>query len=281
MLTPTPAGAAWPARLAYCAAAIFTLASAGTNLHYGISKGADAASSAAWGAVSVAVSIVFALSWPALIRAVEHRRWALVPMAAAALVLTGVYSVTAALGSASGGRANASAAEQLIAEQRARAQTSYAAGQSELATLKPSRSVAELEALMTSQTGRLRGECAVANSVLVCPRNPALVAELGRAKRRADLERKMDAARAELDRIAGPKQANSDAAALIDYLDALGVSASPETTNRLLVLLAVLVIECGSGLALAVRMSLSEHREQRVREQVIANDRAQRSPGSA
>jgi hypothetical protein len=62
MLTPTPVGAVWPARLAYCAAAIFTLASAGTNLHYSISTGADAASSAMWGAVSVAVSIVFALS---------------------------------------------------------------------------------------------------------------------------------------------------------------------------------------------------------------------------
>jgi hypothetical protein len=99
MLAPTPAGAAWPARLAYCAAAIFTLASAGTNLHYGISKGADAASSAVWGAVSVAVSIVFALSWPALIRAVERRQWTLVPMAFAALMLTGAYSVTAALGS--------------------------------------------------------------------------------------------------------------------------------------------------------------------------------------
>ena len=77
MLTPTPAGTVWPVRLAYCAAAIFTLASAGTNLHYGISKRADAASSAVWGAVSLAVSIVFALSWPALIRAVQHSQWAL------------------------------------------------------------------------------------------------------------------------------------------------------------------------------------------------------------
>jgi hypothetical protein len=99
MLTPTPAGAVWPARLAYCAAAIFTLASAGPNLNYGISRGADAGSSAVWAAVSVAVSIVFALSWPAL-KAVERRLWTLVPMAAAALVLTGAYSVT---GSASGG----------------------------------------------------------------------------------------------------------------------------------------------------------------------------------
>jgi uncharacterized membrane protein len=259
MLTPTPAGATWPARLAYCAAAIFTLASAGTNLNYGISRGADAPSSAVWGAVSVAVSIVFALSWPALIKAVERRRWALVPMSAAALVLTGAYSVTAALGSASGGRANASATEQLITEQRTRAQTSYAAARAELTTLKPSRSVVELESLLAASSARLRGDCAVANitGVLVCPRNAALMTELGRARRRAELERKMDTAQAELERIAAPKQANSDAAALAGYLWAFGLTVQIDAVNRLLVLLAVLVVECGGGLALAVGMSLS------------------------
>jgi hypothetical protein len=113
------------------------LASAGANLNYGISKGGDAASSAVWGAVSVAVSIVFALSWPALIKSVQRRQWTLAPMAAAALVLTGAYGVTSALGLASGGRVNASATEQLITEQRARAQTSYAIAQAELATLTP------------------------------------------------------------------------------------------------------------------------------------------------
>ena len=48
--------------------------------------------------------------------------------------------------------------------------------------------------------------------------------------------------------------------------------------NRLLVLLAVLVIECGGGLALVVGMSLSEHREQGVRKQALANDPTLRSP---
>jgi hypothetical protein len=111
------------------------------------------------GAVSVAVSIVFALSWPALIRAVERRQWTLAPMATAALVLTGAYSVTAALGSASGGRIDASATEQLIIEQRTRAQISYAAAQAELAALRPSRSVVELEFLISSSSGHARSVC--------------------------------------------------------------------------------------------------------------------------
>ena len=180
MLTPTPAGAAWPVRLAYCAAAIFTLASAGTNLSYGISKGGDAASSAVWGAVSLAVSIVFALSWPALIWAVQNRQWMFLPMATAALLLTGAYSMTAALGSASGGRANASASEQLISEQRTRAQASYSTAQADLATLNPSRPVAEIEALLAASSARLHGDCAVRSVTgrLVCPRNATLSAEL-------------------------------------------------------------------------------------------------------
>jgi hypothetical protein len=182
-----------------------------------------------------------------------------VPMSAAALVLTGAYSVTAALGSASGGRANASATEQLITEQRTRAQTSYAAARAELTTLKPSRSVVELESSLAASSARLRRDCAVANitGVLVCPRNATLIAELGRARRRAELERKMDTAQAELERIAAPKQANSDAAALAGYLTALGLNVQTDVVNRLLVLLAVLVVECGGGLALAFGMSLS------------------------
>jgi hypothetical protein len=120
------------------------LASAGTNLNYGISKGADAASSVVWAAVSIAVSILFALSWPAVIRALERRQWALAPIAAVALALTGAYSVTAALGSASGSRANANAAEQVITEQRARVEAAYNSAKAEIDDLKPSRPISSV-----------------------------------------------------------------------------------------------------------------------------------------
>jgi multidrug efflux pump subunit AcrA (membrane-fusion protein) len=202
-------------------------------------------------------------------------------MALAALLVTGAYSVTAALGNASGGRANASATEQLIIDQRAKAQASYAAAEAQLSTLKPSRPVAELEALLAASSTQLRGRgCVVANGtgLLVCPRNAALAAELGRARRRAELEGKMEAAQAELERMAAPKQANSDAAALAGYLVALGLNIQIDAINRLLVLLAVLVVECGGGLALAVSLSLSEHREQRVRNQVFAEHPTTRTP---
>jgi hypothetical protein len=210
------------------------LASAGTNLHYGITKGADAASSAVWGAVSVAVSIVFALSWPALIRVVERRQWTLAPMTAAALVLTGAYSVTAALGSASGGRMNAVTLETAAIDARVKTQAAYDTAQSELGGLKPSRPIGELEALLSAYTpGRnCRFQRVLRSRATGCSPPAGLAAELGRARRRAELENKMDAARTELEKIAAPKQANSDAAALVGYLAALGLNVQTWAFGR-------------------------------------------------
>ena len=46
------AASQWPSRLAFLAALIFTLASSGTNLIYGWSKGSDLGSSLVWASVS-------------------------------------------------------------------------------------------------------------------------------------------------------------------------------------------------------------------------------------
>src|SRR5206468_10931491 len=83
-----------------------------------------------------------------------------------------------------------------------------------------------------------------------------LVAEVGRAKRRAELEAKIDGASAELASIQPARVANSDAKALARYLGALGLEVGPDRLNDLLVLLAVLMIEAGGGLSLALGMVL-------------------------
>jgi hypothetical protein len=51
--------------------------------------------------------------------------------------------------------------------------------------------------------------------------------------------------------------ANSDAKALARYLGALGLEIGPDQLNDLLVLLAVVMIEAGGGLSLAIGMALS------------------------
>jgi hypothetical protein len=70
----------------------------------------------------------------------------------------------------------------------------------------------------------------------------------------------MDAASVELTKGGPVKMANSDAAALAVYLQALGLPVDADRVNKLLVLLAVLCIECGGGLSLAVGMALSDGR---------------------
>jgi hypothetical protein len=65
-----------------------------------------------------------------------------------------------------------------------------------------------------------------------------LAPELARSKRRAELEGKIERSASELASVPA-KVANSDAKALARYLVALGVNATPERLNDLLVLLTV------------------------------------------
>jgi hypothetical protein len=166
-------------------------------------------------------------------------------MSLLALVLAGTYSVTAALGSAAGGRANAATQETAVSDVRTRAQVAYDAAKAEVAMLKPARPVAELEAM---RAGWLR---AYRNQPWV------LEPELARAKRRAELEAKIEREAAKLASTNPAKVANSDAKALARYVAAIGFEITADRLNDLLVLLAVLMIEAGGGLSLAVGMALS------------------------
>jgi hypothetical protein len=136
-----------PQTLAFLAAILFTLSSGTLNVLYGLTKGSDTLTSIVWCAVAVATSIIFALSWPALIRSLETRRWSAAVVALVALLLAGSYSVSAALGSAAGGRANATIEEKDVTDKRTKAQAGYDAAKAELATLKPTRTVGELQAM--------------------------------------------------------------------------------------------------------------------------------------
>ena len=256
MAVSTTPGSRWPARAAYLAAAIFIGASGAINITYGWAKGTDLPGQLTWAAVAGAVAIVFALSWPALIRSLEARRWSAAIMAAAALALAGSYSVTAALGSAAGGRMNAAATETATSGAQARAQAAYRLAETELAKLTPARPAGELEALLrAAQRDPRRYGCAAVNGSLAvnCPK---LESELARSRQREKLQADMVRASDALN--AGPaKVANSDAKALARYLGAVGWPVEADRLNDLLVLLSVLMIEVGGGLSLALGMALS------------------------
>ena len=84
------AGAPWPVRFAFFASAIFLSASGATNLLYGWQRGTDLPSSFVWAGVSVGVSILFALSWPALLKSIDAKRWARAAMISVGLVFVWV-----------------------------------------------------------------------------------------------------------------------------------------------------------------------------------------------
>ncbi len=279
MSLPIQPASKWPARAAFVAAGIFVSASGTINVTYGWAKGSDVISSLTWAAVAGAVAIVFALSWPALIRSLEARRWSAALVALVALLLAGGYSITAALGSASGGRTDAATTETATAEARKRAQAAYDAARAELEGLKPSRPLAELEALITAARPVCRIVVTLGRRDTLCAPPPGLSAELGRAKRRAELEAKVERASGELAATGPAKQANSDARTLARYLQAVGVNATPEPLNDLLVLLAVLMIEAGGGLSLALGMALQASPETRPRRSCDAASPAPEHPG--
>ena len=245
MSIPTTAANPWPERAAWLSATIFIGASGATNVLYGWQKGTDLPTSLVWAGVAGAVAVIFALAWPALIRSIEGRRWSAALVSLLALVLAGSYSVTAALGSASGGRANAATQETAVADVRTKAQAAYDVAKAELATVKPARPVAELEAM---RAGWLRAY----------PRQPwVLEPELARSKRRAELEARIEREATKLASTGPARVANSDAKSLARYMAAIGFEITADRLNDLLVLLAVIMIEAGGGLSLAIGMALS------------------------
>ena len=68
----------------------------------------------------------------------------------------------------------------------------------------------------------------------------------------------MERASRDLASIKPSKQANSDSVALSRYLIAIGLHMTPDRLDDLLALLAVLMIEAGGSLSLAIGMALQE-----------------------
>ena len=181
-------------------------------------------------------------------------------MAVVALLLTGTYSVSAALGSAMGGRANAAIEAQDVTDKRSKAQASYDDATAELATLKPSRPVAEMEALVEAAKPQCRIVVSNGYRGETCSQAGHADCRAGSGEAACRLDQKIEQATADLAKTGPAKVANADALALATYLQALGLTIDADRVNKLLVLLAVLVIECGGGLALAVGMALSDGR---------------------
>lgn len=243
--------------LVVAAGTIFTLASAATNLIYGISKSPELPAQIVWGSVAVAASLALAVTPAALMRAAAIRSTTGVVFSLAALLLFGSFSLSGALGSAFGSRVTSHAVQTTKDGTRARLQRSYDAAQTELQATAPARPTAELEALLTKLKATSGANGCVGTpdgpiSRKACGEAATLAIELGRSKRRAELEAQSKEATAALNKIEPPKFANADAIALSSFAEKIGIIVTPEALNPWLALLAVALVEFGGGTCFAV-----------------------------
>jgi hypothetical protein len=245
------------------------IASATTNAAYGWQKSDFLPQQITWAAVSMAASIVLALSPTAILNALRLRSLAAGVVALLAMGLTGAYSFTAAIGASAGQRMTAQSDANTSQATRRRHQQAYDSATAELATLAPARPIAELHALMDrtlkanpgARCDLKLGDREYGNvSRKVCPDVGALEAEAARATRRDELQGKVAKASAVLNSMEKEKPANSDAGALAAYLAMAGMIVSLDALNHWLALLPVALIELGPGLSLALVPMLKAER---------------------
>ena len=169
----------------------------------------------------------------------------------AVAVVAIAYSLAAELAFSAGARGDLTAGRQAAIAAAAEAKAAAQRADDELARVKPARPLAELEALVAGA----REECRIVVNLqgrhTVCSKPASLLAELGRAKRRAELEGQIERSRIVADDNKFG-QADPQAAAVVAYLAAAGVTAEPATIATWLHLLPVLLLEIGSAFGLLV-----------------------------
>jgi hypothetical protein len=256
----TPSLPSLPAFLAYLAAILLAGASTAANVTAAVSKHTEWSGMFIAGSVAVAVAILILITLPVALHAFRARQFATATIAGLMFTMAAAYSITSALGVLGAPRLTASIAADHIAKDRSRIADERARHAAELTMLAPSKSMHELSpeiARILSLPGI--GGCALINGPVTrqwCPSLSALQAEHARAERRAALEGTLTRLDTEAARLGTPKIANADAAALVAVFAAFGLVLDTGMVNAGLMLLAVTILETGSGLSLAVAQSM-------------------------
>lgn len=245
--------ASWAPRTAVTAGALLMIgASAGLGTYYGYQVGAQLG----WlvGLTFAGAALGGELLKPFAMRAAVDAlgRLNLVRAAvclAVALVCVG-YSLASELALSATGRGDIAADRQAHATGAKAADGQRTRAVAELATLKPARPVAELEPIVATAREVCQEVQDMRSRRTVCSKDPRLLAELGRAKRRVELEAVVAAASP----VAGTGQREADplAAALAYYAAGFGYEVEAAGLTKWLHLVPVLFLEIGSALGLLV-----------------------------
>lgn len=154
------------------------------------------------------------------------------------------YSLTAELALTASSRGDLVASREHASDASTRAKERHQRAKAELGTLKPSRPTGELEALIEAKEAKRQS-------------TTALEAELGRAKRKAELEGMLERSEDTLAVTPAVKSSDPGATALATYLGTMGIAVAVETLGQYLILVPVLALELGSALAMVLVASLS------------------------
>lgn len=222
--------------LAFISATGLVVASAGFGAVYAWTIGSQHSMYLA--ILTVVFAVALELSKPLAIASRNPLLWLL------GLVAIG-YSLTAELALMAGNKGD------LIAK-REHSSDAYVRARQELATLKPSRSVEELEPIVANA----REHCRISVTLrsgrqTICSKSPSLLAEYGRAKRRAELETVLAG-------VPDTGTADPGATALVTYFAAAGYDFQLGAVSQWLNLVPVLALELGSALSGLLLKSLRQ-----------------------
>jgi IclR helix-turn-helix domain len=280
---PRPAQRNYASVPLFFAAALLGLASLATATSYGYARGTEIQSQLTWSFVGLAAGIITLFAPSEGFKALTQREYGRAALALLAAALCGSFAIAGALGSAAGGRQSAISTADHASGERARTLATYTRATNDLAKLQASRTVTEIRALMKPLDARIaladcgnwvaskstRADCATRNTLQI---------ELARADRRSELEAVIAESGSKLSISAPSAEANSDAQALSRYAAAFGFKIDHAALNDLLTVLAVLVIELGGALSLAVARGGSDL-DQTVIESPIAQSSPDPKPG--
>jgi hypothetical protein len=251
-----------PFVFATTSAVLLFVASATANVSAAIEKHDTWSGAFVAGAIALSVALLVAVALPAALSAFRVRQLITGLLAAAVFALAAAYSVTSALGILGKPRLEASMKASDADFRRADLRAERKRSLAERETLAPARPAAEVNGLITAKFGKLgsRDTCRKQDSgfiVKTCAEVAILQEEANRSARRSALAGTITRIENEIAAIDAPSLANVDAAALIAVLKAFGITADANVVNVVLMLIAVTLLEIGSGLSMAVAQSLS------------------------
>jgi hypothetical protein len=246
--------------LALTSAALLGGASVLTNVSSAIARHADLSGKVVSGSVALAVAILATVGLAACLQALARKQYAIALLAALTFALSAAFSISSALGVLGGARLQAAMSHEHVEGERTRLEFERRNAVSELAGIASARAADEITPDLSRRLAVPGVDgCLSINGPATrvhCPVIADLQTELARTNKRSALSGLIAQHDRDLASLGVPAIANKDAVAVAHVLAAIGVKVSADAINTGLMILGVLILECGGALSLATASAL-------------------------